>query len=100
MFTYIDPTVRERLIEQGTLFRIDQDGNRVDMDAATGNGQTISILGPIPLPLEHRRGSHFQVQWFACVRNTRTRQDPAARRRTARAESAGGVRDRSRRRWR
>ncbi len=69
MFSYIDPTVRERLIAQGSLFRIDQDGKRVDMDAVTRNGQTISILGPIPLPLDigDRR---VQVDWYACVRNT------------------------------
>ena len=42
MFSYIDPTVRERLVAQGSLFRIDQDGRRIDMDAASGNGQTIS----------------------------------------------------------
>ncbi len=69
MFSYIDPTVRERLIAQGSLFRIDQDGKRVDMDAASGNGQTISILGPIPLPLDigDRR---VNAVWYACVRNT------------------------------
>ena len=35
MFTYIDPTVRERLVEQGTLFQIDRDGCRV------GAGQSL-----------------------------------------------------------
>jgi len=69
MFSYIDPTVRERLLAQGSLFRIDQDGQQLPDDAPTGTGQTISILGPIPLPLDlgNRR---VEVQWYACVRNT------------------------------
>ncbi len=73
MFSYIDPTVRECLIAQGSLFRIDQDGNRVDMDAPSGNGQTISILGPIPLPLDLGE-RQVQAIWYACVRNTELRK--------------------------
>jgi len=57
MFTYIDPTVRERLVASGKLFRIE------------GEGSTISALGPIPLPLQLGR-QHVDVQWFATVRNT------------------------------
>ncbi len=70
MFTYIDPTVRERLARNGTLFQIDREGALIEPGrAAAPGGHTISILGPIPLPLE-LGGSHFEVQWFACVRNT------------------------------
>ncbi len=69
MFSYIDPTVRERLVAQGKLFRIDPKGRRLAEDAPTGTGQTISVLGPIPLPID--LGSRrIEVQWFACVRNT------------------------------
>ena len=67
MFTYIDPAVRERLADQGTLFQIDEAGHRL-----TGAGAelaAISILGPIPLPLEIG-GTRLSVNWFACVRNT------------------------------
>lgn len=69
MFSYIDPTVRERLIGQGTLFRIDRAGKKVPFGPSAGTGQTISILGPIPLPLDigERR---VEVNWYACVRNT------------------------------
>jgi GTP cyclohydrolase II len=67
MFTYIDPAVRERLTEQGTLFQIDRDGNR--LAAGAGHGSAISILGPIPLPLKFS-DAEIEVQWFACVRNT------------------------------
>ena len=69
MFTYIDPTVRERLTEQGTLFQIDRDGNRLDSSGTALGGHTISVLGPIPLPLR-LCGAHFDVEWYACVRNT------------------------------
>ncbi len=69
MFSYIDPSVRERLVAQGHLFRIDRDGTRLPDDAPTGSGQTISILGPIPLPLDVRE-RQIEVQWYACVRNT------------------------------
>lgn len=70
MFTYIDPTVRERLIAQGKLIRIDADGRVTDPDSATEpGGKAISILGPIPLPLE-RHGHHYDVIWYASVRHT------------------------------
>jgi GTP cyclohydrolase II len=58
MFTYIDPTVRERLEAAGKLFRIPRAG-----------GGTISALGPIPMPL-HIGGERIELQWFATVRNT------------------------------
>ncbi|MCH7980010.1 MAG: GTP cyclohydrolase II [Proteobacteria bacterium] len=69
MFSYIDPTVRERLVSQGKMFRIDREGQRLPDDAPTGSGQTISILGPIPLPLDVGE-RQVSVQWYACVRNT------------------------------
>lgn len=69
MFTYIDPTVRERLTEQGTLFQIDRDGARLEPGTAVAGGHTISILGPIPLPLRLCE-TEVDVQWYACVRNT------------------------------
>ena len=68
MFSYIDPTVRERLVEAGQLFRIDRDGQRLDADAAGEQG-TISVLGPIPLPIVVG-GRHLEVSWYAAVRNT------------------------------
>jgi len=58
MFTYIDPTVRERLVAAGKLFKIDRIG-----------GGTISVLGPIPMPLTVA-GNDIAVQWYATVRNT------------------------------
>jgi GTP cyclohydrolase II len=70
MFTYIDPNVRTRLIEQGKLIRIDADGQLTDARQPPDPGaRAISVLGPIPLPLE-RHGHRFDVQWYASVRHT------------------------------
>ena len=73
MFSYIDPTVRERLVAQGKLFRINHDGEQLSYDAPTGTGQTISILGPIPMPLDvgERR---IEANWYAAVRSTELTQ--------------------------
>jgi len=40
MFTYIDPTVRERLVAAGKLFRIDREGSTVAPDQAPTGGAT------------------------------------------------------------
>jgi len=64
MFSYIDPTVRDRLVAQGKLFRIDPGGRRLADDAPTGTGQTISLLGPIPLPIDVG-GRRIDTRWYA-----------------------------------
>lgn len=70
MFTYIDPTVRERLIAQGKLIRIDAEGCLTDPASAPQPGaRAISVLGPIPLPLA-RDSLAVTVQWYASVRHT------------------------------
>jgi len=69
MFTYIDPTIRQWLTEQGTLVQIDRDGVRVESGKSSPRSSTISILGPIPLPLQ-LGDAHIDVNWYACVRNT------------------------------
>lgn len=70
MFTYLDPSVRKRLIAQGRLKRIDLDGRELDADAPPPvGGHAINILGPIPLPI--RLGElETTVTWYACVRST------------------------------
>lgn len=70
MFTYIDPTIRERLIEQGRLIRIDRRGRVIDPKNAPPAGEpAINLLGPIPLPLE-AAGLTIDVRWYAAVRHT------------------------------
>jgi len=70
MFTYLDPRVCEKLIEQGKLLRIDLRGNIVSEQAsANQNLTTIKLLGPIPLPI-YSNGSEYRAQWYAAVRTT------------------------------
>ena len=70
MFTYIDPSVRERLVEQGKLIRIDAAGQITDPASPPEPGaRAISILGPIPLPLE-RQAREYRVDLYASVRHT------------------------------
>lgn len=70
MFSYIDPTVRERLIAQGKLIRVDADGKLTDPNHAPEPGaHALSILGPIPMPIG-RHGRRFETTWYASVRHT------------------------------
>lgn len=70
MFTYLNPSVREKLIRQGQLFRINKTGETLDIDAPSVRGEiTINLLGPIPLPLSIS-SQHCQVHWYAAVRGT------------------------------
>ena len=68
MFTYLDPSVRQRLAAAGSLVRIARDGGLVALDAKD-DAETISILGPIPLPVAFAE-QRYASQWYACVRNT------------------------------
>lgn len=70
MFTYIDPDVRKRLINNGKLIRIDADGQQTAADVPPVEGaHAISILGPIPLPM-HLAGGDYNADWYASVRHT------------------------------
>ncbi len=70
MFTYIDSTVRKRLIAEGKLKRIDALGKLLQADAVPQPGKlSVNVLGPIPLPLDLPTGK-MNVHWYACVRNT------------------------------
>jgi GTP cyclohydrolase II len=70
MFTYLNPTVRKKLIEQGKLRRIDRRGNTLDIDSSGLSDELIiNLLGPIPLPLK-LSGKSYQAQWYATVRSS------------------------------
>lgn len=70
MFTYLDPSVRERLITEGKLRRLDARGELIDPGRAPAEGShAINLLGPIPLPLEVGE-QQIQVDWYASVRHT------------------------------
>jgi GTP cyclohydrolase II len=65
MFTYIDPSVRSRLIEQGKLRRINADGLLMDVGSAdVPPERALEILGPIPLPIA-LTGAPITAQWYA-----------------------------------
>lgn len=70
MFTYLNPTIRERLIANNKLIRINADGELIEQsgDAPAGK-RSLNLLGPVPLPLA--RGQHHPTaQWYATVRST------------------------------
>ncbi|MEM9173586.1 MAG: GTP cyclohydrolase II [Pseudomonadota bacterium] len=70
MFTYIDPSVRKRLVAKGKLRRIDAQGQLLDVDAEPMAGTlSVNVLGPIPLPIA--LGDWQETfDWYAAVRNT------------------------------
>ena len=70
MFTYLDPEIRERLIREGKLVRIDAKGDILDArQAPSPDSLALNLLGPIPLPLG-RGHKHPTVNWYAAVRST------------------------------
>ena len=74
MFTYLNPDIREQLIDEGKLLRIDARGQRLDPRAqAPADGLTLNLLGPIPLPISIG-GKRRSVDWYASVRSTELRQ--------------------------
>ncbi len=74
MFTYLNPEVRERLIEAGKLLRIDALGRRLDPRMAPpADSLALNLLGPIPLPLG-RGNARPTVDWYAAVRSTELRE--------------------------
>ena len=70
MFTYIDPAIRERLIAQGKLVRINILGEGLDARNVPAQGMhALNILGPIPLPVL-LDGQSISLQWYTFVRHT------------------------------
>ena len=64
MFTYLKPGIRERLISEGKLFRIDETGAQVDVTHALPQGQRVINCMPYPLPLA-RGEEHPTANWYA-----------------------------------
>jgi|GEM_PF-85225 len=70
MFTYIDPSVRTRLLEQGKLTRINAAGEVIDATSADIPAEpALEILGPIPLPIA-LTDEPLTAQWYVFVRRT------------------------------
>jgi GTP cyclohydrolase II len=69
MFSYIDPTVRARLVKEGKLVRSDARGRLLPPDAVGEHKPILNVLGPIPLPIDIG-GQPTTFQWYAFVRQT------------------------------
>jgi GTP cyclohydrolase II len=70
VFTYLNPEIRERLIDGGKLKRIDAMGKLLDPRQPPPTDQlALNLLGPIPLPTG--RGEEQPVAgWYAAVRSS------------------------------
>jgi GTP cyclohydrolase II len=70
MFTYIDPTIRQRLVEQGSLRRINGRGELLYSGSHNSpeTGLSLDILGPIPLPVTLDDVT-LDLRWYAVVRS-------------------------------
>ena len=56
MFTYLNPDVREKLIKQGRLVRVNSEGELIDVKSPDHPGElAINLLGPIPMPTRIER---------------------------------------------
>ena len=74
MFTYLDPSIRRRLIKEEKLIRIGYEGEQLDSEALQAPGEVIiNLLGPIPMPIDTLEG-RIIVQWYAAVRSTELQQ--------------------------
>ncbi|MEM7080553.1 MAG: GTP cyclohydrolase II, partial [Pseudomonadota bacterium] len=74
MFTYLNPEVRKKLIAQGRLVRIDDEGQLIDVTQMEAPGKlAINLLGPIPLPMV-LPSVEVTVKWYAAVRSTELSQ--------------------------
>lgn len=70
MFTYLNPTIRQRLVDEHKLIRIDGQGREIaTQDVANAPELAINILGPIPLPIQ-LGDVELETQWYATVRST------------------------------
>ena len=74
MFTYLDPSIRRRLIKEEKLIRIGYEGEQLDSEAPQAPGEVIiNLLGPIPMPIDTLEG-RIIVHWYAAVRSTELQQ--------------------------
>ena len=74
MFTYLNPEVREKLIDQGRLVRINSEGELMDVKSPDYPGElAINLLGPTPLPMALGK-IEVRVDWYAAVRSTELSQ--------------------------
>ena len=52
MFTYLNPEIRQRLIEQEKLVRVNSEGQIIDVSSPEHPGElAVNVMGPIPMPM-------------------------------------------------
>ncbi|MBT7333694.1 MAG: GTP cyclohydrolase II [Gammaproteobacteria bacterium] len=74
MFTYLNPEIRQRLIADEKLVRMNQEGVLIDVHAPEAPGAlAINLLGPIPMPIA-LPSIEVTVKWYAAVRSTELSQ--------------------------
>jgi GTP cyclohydrolase II len=71
MFAYLDPSVRQRLIAQEHLMRINMQGARVDStnNLTQSSEPTLDVMGPIPLPIA-LDDMALDLSWYPTVRSS------------------------------
>ena len=70
MFSYVDPSVAERLTAEGKLSTVDFDGHSVSRE---DDKAYLSILGPVPMPRRFKDNDTFKeikLNWYCFVRRT------------------------------
>lgn len=74
MFSYVDPTIRERLLAAGKLIRINGKGQLIDPDAHPEDGDfSLNVLSYVPLPIDVG-DQRVVFKWYAFVRHTELAQ--------------------------
>ena len=68
MFSYIDPSIYQLLLDQGKIVTIGEDGRPTD-DGMRPGTERIKLLGPIPIPREVN-GQRLTFRWYPFVRRT------------------------------
>jgi GTP cyclohydrolase II len=72
VFSYVDPSIYQLLLDHGKVVTIGADGRPTADDIRPGT-ERIQLLGPIPLPREVDGGSHT-FRWYPFVRRTQEQQ--------------------------
>ena len=70
MFSYVDPSVAERLIAEGKLRTVDFDGQLVPRE---DDKAYLSVLGPVPMPRKFKDNDtlkEIKLNWYCFVRRT------------------------------
>jgi len=70
VFAYINPDIRQRLLDAGKLVRLDASGQLIPPhEVSEDTDLTVNLVGPIPMPL-CLNGTEVTFDWYAFVRHT------------------------------